>query len=267
MSKITCKKCNHGFDTVSPGLGVETFSCPVCGASNMPQSKAEVPPPTPTTLAVTASDAGQSNSGERVMCDWESNWRSDTLGAFVRNAKDILTDPIEYFGRIKPAEDYLSLFVWLYVFSFINLFFSMVYQLVWEMIFNSTETLFTIPFVMCGSVIAPFVVILMLAISSAILHFFLVNIGGSTKPFNTTFTVYALGSVTGIFSVVPILGGLVAMVYGIIINIMGMAKAHEIPASRVFLSFLVPALIVGCCVGITVMITAFAVGGLSQVLN
>lgn len=267
MSQIKCKKCGHGFNTVSPGTSVETFGCPICGTNNAPHANAEVPPPTEIVLSATSTDSGQSATAVRSMCDWEANWRSDTLGALVRTAKDILTDPIEYFGRVKPAEDYLSLAIWLYVFTFINLFFSMVYQLVWGMIFNPKEALFTIPIMLCGSLFAPFVVMLILGVSSAILHFFLVNIGGSKKPFNTTLTVYVLGSVTGIFSVVPILGGLVAMVYGIIINILGMAQAHEIPASRVFLSFLVPALIAGCCVGIGAMIIAFAAGGLAQLAN
>jgi hypothetical protein len=102
---------------------------------------------------------------------------------------------------------------------------------------------------------------------SGILHIFLVYLGGSQKDYSTTLGVHSLGSVILVFNIVPILGGLVAMVYFWIITIGGQAKAHEMDTGKAALSVLLPFFLC-CCLWVAfIFFIIFMMGGLAAVIG
>jgi hypothetical protein len=101
--------------------------------------------------------------------------------------------------------------------------------------------------------IAPF-------IFAALVHVSLMLLGGAKKTFETTFRViaFAQGS-TAPLQLVPCCGGLIAMVWNIVANCIGIARAHEIDSGRATLAVLLPLIV--CCGGTVILLFLF--GGLA----
>jgi hypothetical protein len=89
-------------------------------------------------------------------------------------------------------------------------------------------------------------------------------VGGAKRPFETTFRVmcFEAGSV-GPLMIVPICGGMIAGIWGIVVRCIGIARAHETDIGRAVLAVFLP-VIVCCGGGILILIMVFGVGALSH---
>lgn len=266
MSKIICKNCSSSFETFNAELNIDTYTCPACGSQNSPGAReVEVPAPKSDLIAAATQTTFQ-DGVERQASDWETNWRNDPFGALFRTAKAILTEPGEYFSNLRPFEDHLALVIWIYGFSFINFLFTIIFEILLGSV-GMTDAGLTIPMAMCGAVFGPFVAVALVYVIAGVIHFFMIQIGGSQKSYATTLTVYGLSTVSHAFMIVPILGSIVSLVYFIVINVVGMARAHEIPVSRSLLAILVPVLILCCCFGGLIGFAVVIAGALPSFLK
>jgi hypothetical protein len=104
-------------------------------------------------------------------------------------------------------------------------------MLVWRLVFVAI-----VPFVFGGLV-----------------HVSLVLVGGANKAFETTFRVisFSQGS-TAPLQLVPCCGGFVALIWFLVANCIGVARAHEIDSGRATLAVLLPFVV--CCGGILIAI-------------
>ncbi len=102
-----------------------------------------------------------------------------------------------------------------------------------------------------GIAVAPF-------IFGGLIHLSLLLIGGARKTFETTFRVvsFSQGS-TAPLQLVPCCGGLIALVWWLVANCIGVARAHEIDTGRAALAVFLPVIV--CCGGGLVL--AFMFGG------
>ena len=82
-------------------------------------------------------------------------------------------------------------------------------------------------------VLVPVFIVIGLFIGAAIVHLCLMIVGGANKSFETTFRVLAFsqGS-TGPLQIIPVCGGLIAGVWALVVNCIGLARAHEQPRTR-----------------------------------
>jgi len=104
-------------------------------------------------------------------------------------------------------------------------------------------------------ILTPLFVVIGTFIGSAIYHVCLMIIGGAKQPFETTFRVVCFGggSVSPLL-VIPFCGGLVVLVWKIVVYSIGLARAHETETGRALLAVLLP-LIICCGFGIVAAIT------------
>jgi hypothetical protein len=100
--------------------------------------------------------------------------------------------------------------------------------------------------------LVPVLMIVGMFIGSGILHLSLMIVGGAKKPFETTFRVvcFASGS-TYLLSMIPICGGMIAGVWNIVVECIGLARAHEIDTGKAVLAVLLP--IIVCCGGLLLL--------------
>src|SRR5205814_10664996 len=77
-------------------------------------------------------------------------------------------------------------------------------------------------------ILVPLAIVIVLFIGSAIVHLCLIIVGGANQPFETTFRVLAFtrGS-TGALQLIPVCGGVIAAVWGIVVICIGLARAHD----------------------------------------
>jgi hypothetical protein len=104
---------------------------------------------------------------------------------------------------------------------------------------------------------APLFILIGLFIWSAILHAFLWILGGAKEGFEATIRVvsYSAGS-TYLFQLIPICGGLVGLIWSLVLQIIGMSRAHEISGGKAAAAVLLPLLL--CCVVLVALCAAFA---------
>lgn len=95
-------------------------------------------------------------------------------------------------------------------------------------------------------VLSPVFVVIWLFIGSALVHVCLMLVGGAKQPYETTFRViaYTQGSM-GVLQMIPFCGGLIAAIWGLICQCIGLARAHEIETGRAVLAVFLP--IILCC--------------------
>lgn len=91
----------------------------------------------------------------------------------------------------------------------------------------------------------PFVLAAALFIGSGLTHLSLKVFGGAKQPFEATFRVnaYAYGSV-GWVAAVPFCGSMVAGVWGIVLEILGIARVHQVSTGMAVAAVLVPIAII-----------------------
>jgi hypothetical protein len=108
-------------------------------------------------------------------------------------------------------------------------------------------------------VLLPLFVVIVLFIGSGIVHLCLMIVGGANQSFETTFRVLAFsqGS-TGPLQMIPVCGGVIAGVWALVCNCIGLARAHETDTGRAVLAVLLPVIV--CCGG---MFLLFMFGGLA----
>ena len=98
-------------------------------------------------------------------------------------------------------------------------------------------------------ILLPVLIVICLFIGSAVVHLCLMIVGGANQSFETTFRVLAFsqGS-TGPLQIIPICGGLIAGVWALVCNCIGLARAHETDTGRAVLAVFLPLIV--CCGGV-----------------
>ena len=88
--------------------------------------------------------------------------------------------------------------------------------------------------------LVPIIVVSGILFSSLIIHLFLSIFGQVKGGIKGTISVICYSQAPEIFSLIPMLGGIVALVWRMLIQIVGLKHIHETTYPRVILSFIVP---------------------------
>jgi hypothetical protein len=104
-----------------------------------------------------------------------------------------------------------------------------------------------------GVLIAPVFILLWIFIWTAIVHLFLMMVGGDTQGFTATLRVVFYSQTAQVAQVVPFFGDLIATLWGLILCIIGVAAAHRTTTGKAAAAVLLPIVLCCVCVGIGLM--------------
>ncbi len=113
--------------------------------------------------------------------------------------------------------------------------------------------------------LAPVFIILVLFIIAGIYHLFLMIVKGANKNFETTFNVVAYGMVTRLAEFIPFCGSLIALIYGLVLAIIGLTEAHKTNSGKAAFAVLAP--VVLCCFCILMIFMMIGASGFMMILN
>ena len=118
-----------------------------------------------------------------------------------------------------------------------------------------------------GLVITPLVALIVLFVWTALVHLMLTLLGGANRGFAVTLRVMCYAQTTQLAVVLPGIGGLIAFVWRLILEIVGLSQAHKTESWKAALAVVLPLLL--CCVCLAVGVVAFgaAVGQALQQLK
>lgn len=160
---------------------------------------------------------------------WEERERIGFFKGIYLTIKEALFKPDEFFGEIKPGNIKNATLYALIIagfFYFVNL------------LWISQQIEFNHPMIFL-ILLLPFAsLILFFLLEVGLLHLGLLLFSSNKFGFSATFKVAAYSESVLVFSVVPIIGGIVSSIWGLLITIIGLSKAHNITIRKALFSTL-----------------------------
>jgi hypothetical protein len=238
--------------------------------SQFPEFAAAAPAAPPQQAGGTAAPK---TAAARSGLPWEHRQERGFINAFIETLTMVLTKPDLAFRTMKTegglGEPLLYALIGGCVGGIVSLLLSLALQSM-GLFAGQRDTFSALAGVGVGSIVliilVPVFVIIVLFIGSAIVHLCLMIVGGANKSFETTFRVlsFSQGS-TGPLQIIPVCGGLIAGVWALVVNCVGLARAHETSTGRAVLAVFLPLIV--CCGGgilIAMMFGAFGAWSASQ---
>ena len=183
-------------------------------------------------------------------------WENPGIGsfsAFFRTIKAVLFRPGDFYANMPLAGGLKPPLIFGLVLGSAGMILSLFWSVFWSIItFNygfgdlpdfDLGSLLPFPVhpitavaVIMGGI--PFLVVFSLLIWSIVTHILLTLVLGNKNGFEATFRVLSYSMAAGLFYIIPFLGGLLAGLWGLVLEILGLSRAHGIGLFRVIFAVL-----------------------------
>ncbi len=228
--------------------------------------------PTWLTLAQFPGLAGADASlaVDQAGLPWDRRAELGFFTAFIETVKLVLLNPTVAFTKMKPVgglgEPLIFAVIGGSIGFIINLLFSLLMSSLGVMSDrNALAGLLGLGIgVIFIIIFMPVFLALGFFIGAGILHLCLMLVGGAKRSFETTFRVlcFAAGS-TYLLMIVPFCGGAIALVWLLVLECIGLARAHQTTTGKAVLAVLLPVIV--CCGGLLLLSFFGALGALSGI--
>lgn len=207
---------------------------------------------TPPVSAPIASGPTAATPGAGL--PWEHRQQLGFVKAFFDTLVLVLTKPVEAFAMMKTEGGLVEPAIYALIGGTIGIVVSTLISLPFQSIaFMANQSTFGtfgmgIPWLL-GLILAPIRVAIVIFVLSGLIHLSLMLLNGARKPFEATFRVvcFAFGSASPI-SIIPLCGWFIAPIYNLVLDCMGIARAHEIDTGKAVMAVLLPVLVF-CIIG------------------
>jgi hypothetical protein len=225
------------------------------------------PPPVAAPLAVTAAPAGAASG-----LPWEHRQQLGLIKAWFDTVSLLITRPSDAFTMMRPEGGMMDPLLFGLIGGCAGSVVSILLQGLISSIpaFAGRNDVFDyfgvshFAFIIIYAVLSPVLVAIGLFLGSAILHVCLMLVGGANRSFETTFRVVCFtGGAANLFSMIPMCGGIIAAVYHIVLNCIGLSRAHPTTTGKALLAIFLPLII--CC-GVCVIL-GVVLGGFGAFMN
>ena len=224
------------------------------------------PTQTPTPPAMVAPPAGSTTAAPRSGLPWDERHSKGLFHGFIETLQMVLTRPSEAFTAMKReggvgeplfyaviGGTFGAVFAVAYNFAFRSLALFPTRHTAFENMIGGVGLIFLL-------ILMPLLIVIGTFIGAAIYHVSLMIVGGAKQSFETTFRVVCFGggSVSPLL-VIPFCGGLVVLLWKIVVYSIGFARAHETDTGRAAVAVLLPLIV--CCGGGLLLLMMFGALG------
>jgi hypothetical protein len=232
-----CPTCQHALPDPPPA------HCPNCGAASSPQ-------PSPATA--------------RAAIPWDERTRIGFVAALAETTREVLFSPTRFFkamptsGGIGEPLLYGLLLGWLGV--LVAAFYQALYETVAgadlsPLVGASPELVAALGWVRgwvgfaWQAVFGGVAVAVGMIVWSGIVHVVLLLLGRASRGFEATLRVVAFSQAACLLSLVPFCGALVAWVWSVVAQVIGLSEAHRSSRGAAAAAVLLPFVLLCCCCG------------------
>jgi hypothetical protein len=268
--------------------------CPNCGADLLAATAAGVPPPLPPVDAAPPPLPGEYSGGGSAPppgygslppygtapaggggTPWDRRGTLGFLGALIETTKQVLTEPAAFFRAMPVAGGLGPPMLYAVIIGYVGLVATTIYNLVFRSVLSSSMTQMgsggdlerLAPFLVgttsliVNLLFGPVFIVMGLFIGAGLFHLMLLAFGGATRGFEATFRVAAFSQAASIFNVVPGCGGLIGLVYTLVLLVIGLSEAHQISRGKAAAAVLVPFVLICCCCAAIGVLAAMGIAG------
>lgn len=192
-------------------------------------------------------------------CPWEDQERLGLMVGMIRTVKDSLFTPEAFFTAMPIRGGYLSPLLYAMIVGTIGAMASSLWGFAFENPIMS-EAAKTGNLTIIGGVLIPLIVFLSIVLWALTLEIALLVVGGANESFEATFRVVCYTSVGDLFSIIPIVGGLVGMACKLYLTLVGLRAVHRISTGKAAIAIVLPLLVVCGVVVFGLMSTLIPLG-------
>jgi hypothetical protein len=203
-------------------------------------------------------------------------WEAQAIGPepFFETAKLFITAPVEAWRLTRETGDYMRPLLFGVIVGWVGI----VFNAVWSTMFGAGLTRM-LPAQYAGYtrfgggsligqvILGPLIVAIGLFIGAGIFHVAFMIVGAlssSKSQFEGTFRVVSYSSIAHLAYVIPVVGGLAALVWRVYLMMLGAQQLHKTTQNKALLGILLPILICCVCAGLGI---AFAGAALFSAFN
>ena len=235
--EITCPKCGYSKqlaeDRIPPG--VRWATCPRC------KERFDF-----TRGLDRAGTKGQ----VRIPSPWERRAETGLGKGILKTAKDVAFSPRAFFRHTASEGGVREPLAFGILFGSIGLMLELFWQfLMGEGSLSSIQVSFpgdygTSVVFLAAAILCPFAATVMICLTSLMVHLLLTVAGGARKGFEATFRAVSYSQATQFWALIPYVGGLIASLWLVVVQVIGIRELHEVSYTRVLIAFLIPVALV-----------------------
>ncbi len=201
---------------------------------------------------------------------WEDPARTSAFERFVETVKLLATRPNEAFAGMPTTGGIGSPLLFAIVVGWIGIAVAVawntLFQGMWIPFIGGGEEAaimagFTAAWAVGAIILAPILVIIGVFIGAAVLHLMLMIVGGANNGFEATVRVVCYAQTAQLAGIIPFCGGLISMVWAIILYVFGLATAHRTTQGKAVLAVVLP--VVLCCAFVAAMLFMGVLAGVA----
>lgn len=224
------------------------------------------PPPVTAPLAVAPAPAAGTG------LPWENRQQIGLVKAWLDTVSLLIARPNDAFGMMRPEGGMMDPLLFGLIGGCAGSIVSILFQALLRLVpgFGGRDDFFSLfgisqwAFFIIYAVLSPLLVVVGLFVASALLHVCLLLVGGANRPFETTFRVACFtAGAANLFSMIPFCGGFVAAIYTIVLECIGLSRAHQTTTGKALMAIFLPLIV--CC-GISIILV-IVLGGFGALLN
>lgn len=177
---------------------------------------------------------------------WERRAELGTVAAFAQTVKAVLLRPGDILGAPGHPITLGAPFVFALICQTIGALFSALWQIGMMVVTTGQVGIGELGVLgVLGAFAGPLLALNTMFLWGGIVHVALLMLSAGRGGFSATARVQAYASASTLWNVVPVVGGFIALVWGVVVQVLGLASAHETSAGRTLGAVLAPILL--CC--------------------
>jgi len=219
--------------------------------------------------------------GQAEGCPWDREKGGNWPGSFYRTFSRAILEPVSLFRDVAFGHGMPRPFIYAMIINYILFVVAIAYQAGFQILAMSMElgkcvgcnifpVAVSIPFAIIGIVLllvvgVPLITAFMILVRAGLYHLCLMILGAAKRDFQTTFRTVCYATSPQLFQVVPILGGIVAWIWQIVLDVIGLKVVHETTYGRSALAVFLPTIV--CCGAFFLLVTMIAGGVFAAIIG
>lgn len=168
----------------------------------------------------------------------------DPVQSFIRTVTAVVTQPVPFFNGLRKQGDFVNPLLFAAICALISGILAGILNFIFGLAAGNTGFGEALTTLIGNIVLAPVGTLIGVFIGAGITHLLvMLLVKPSNAGFEATLRIVSYVQVTQLISWIPIIGGIVALVWAIVLSIFGVREVHSTTTGRAALVVLIPAAI------------------------